>query len=285
MIITNLRGGLGNQMFQYAFGRALATRLNTQLYLDIRNFEITQVRRYGLDRFSISGCVSPEEYLPPDRRSKRFAYYRWRYSGKFPRFVRERGLSYNKSTELIDGNAYLHGYWPSEMYFKEYDELIRNEFRLLTKPYPISEKMLKQITNEVSVSLHVRRGDYLTQKIRKRDGSCSFDYYKSALTYIISKIGQTPVVYIFSDDQDWVRKEFRIEAETVIVDAGNVEEPHEDLRLMIACEHNIIANSTFSWWGGWLNSNPQKIVVAPSNWFIDHKVQSCNIVPESWHKI
>ena len=112
MIITNLRGGLGNQMFQYAFGRALATRLNTQLYLDIRNIEITQVRRYGLDRFSITGCVSPEEYLPPDRRRRRLAYYWWRHSGKFPRFVRERGLSYNKSTELIDGNAYLHGYWP-----------------------------------------------------------------------------------------------------------------------------------------------------------------------------
>ena len=285
MIITNLCGGLGNQMFQYAFGRALATRLNTQLFLDIRNYEISKVRRYGLDHFSISGCVSPAKYLPPARRQRRLAYYWWRYSGKFPRYVRELGLSYNKCTELINGNAYLHGFWQSGMYFKEYEELIRNEFRLLPKPNHTSEKMLNRITKEASVSLHVRRGDYLNQKERKRYGTCSLDYYKRALSYIISKIGQTPVVYIFSDDHDWVRKEFRIEAETVIVSHGKTEEPHEDMRLMIACEHNIITNSTFSWWGGWLNSNPQKIVVAPSNWFINNKSQGYDIVPAIWHKI
>ena len=148
------------------------------------------------------------------------------------------------------GTLTFTGTGPSEMYFKEYDELIRNEFRLLTKPHPISEKILKRITKESSVSLHVRRGDYLNQKERKIYGTCSLDYYKRALAYIISKIGKTPVVYIFSDDQDWVRKGFRIEAETVIVNTGNVAEPHEDLKLMIECEHNIIANSTFSWWGG-----------------------------------
>lgn len=291
MIITKLVGGLGNQMFQYAAGRAVAHRSNMPLKLDITYFETFKLRSYQLGCFNIledfASTEDIERFKLHRRQAVAFVYYKIRakllpwYRQKL---IKQQGFSYDPDIFKIKKSAYLDGYWQSEKYFADISDIIHREFTIKHKPNDINSQMLAKIDNVNSVSLHIRRGDYVNNK-ESYDfhGVCSLDYYKKSIKVIISQV-HNPIFFIFSDDIEWAKTNLKIEYPLVFID-NNYNNDYEDLRLMSNCKHNIISNSSFSWWAAWLNRNPNKIVLAPKRWFANQNINTKDLIPESWIKI
>jgi hypothetical protein len=294
MIIVKLMGGLGNQMFQYAAARSLALEKNTWVYLDATFLNEdakgrwTQ-REYELGAFNIkykferSGRVSFLASLNSSNWRKKlsdsglwFLPYRNFYQADH-KFHPEL-FSYPK-------NTYLHGYFQSEQYFAKHADQIRRDFEFLEPAKGRNEGVLERIRNSRSVSIHVRRGDYVTLAAANQfHGLMGVEYYDAGVNEIISKTLSTHTYFVFSDDPQWARKNLRFPGETEFIDWNTGSSGFEDLRLMSNCEHHIIANSSFSWWGAWLNPSPSKIVIAPKFWFNDNSDQS-DIVPRTWIKL
>lgn len=138
---------------------------------------------------------------------------------------------------------------------------------------------------ENSVSVHIRRGDYVTKsRYNKTYAHCTVKYYENAVDYIAKKF-PNPHIYIFSDDTDWIKENIKFPYETEYVTHNIGQNSFEDIRLMSNCKHNVIANSTFSWWGAWLNQNSEKIVVCPDVWFQDSRIVQTDIYPKEWIRI
>ncbi|MEQ9693079.1 alpha-1,2-fucosyltransferase [Shimia sp. SDUM112013] len=279
MIIARLFGGLGNQMFQYAAGKALAERLGVDLALDCRVIDHRGTRRLT-EVFDLD-IVAPEN-LPPAKHESLLGYGLWRMMGRAPRFRRENGLGYNPAFERLEDGCYLHGYWQTERYFAPIADHLRKVFRPVPAPSPENAAMADRIRACTSVSLHVRRGDYLALGAH---GVCDEAYYHAALQQIAPQLDADPTVFVFSDDPQWAKDNLPLPFEKVVVDLNGPATDYDDLRLMSLCSHNIIANSSFSWWGAWLNDNPDKIVTAPATWFADAKMHNPDILPEGWHPI
>jgi len=286
MIIIKLIGGLGNQMFQYAAGRRAAYVNNTQLKLDITGYDhqvgITN-REYMLHIFyineqfasqkEITACIKPVSFL-----SRIISRHTSSY-------VKEQYFHFDPKILKPVNNRYLEGYWPSEKYFLDIGSIIRKDFTLKNKPDKTNIALLKRISIYNSVSIHVRRSDYVSdQKTYDFHGVCGLDYYKKAISLIAEKTNN-PHFFIFSDDPDWCKSNFRLQSSTIYVTHNLGVKDYEDMRLMSACKHNIIANSSFSWWGAWLNSNPNKIVMAPKKWFCDKSIDTKDLIPQDWIKI
>jgi hypothetical protein len=254
MIICKLQGGLGNQMFQYAYTKHLALKYNINFCFDLRfydNYQGKIKRSLLLNEFQNLKIVSLDK-IP--NQSVKILTDDFKYKEFEP-------------TELL--NYYLDGYWQSERYFKESESIIKNDF-LIDKP--IDNSIISQNT----VSLHVRRTDYVTSN--DYHPVQSIDYYKRGLDLI----GDYDKVLIFSDDINWCKENLSFNNMTFI--EGNSEV--EDLHLMSCCKHNIIANSTFSWWAAWLNRNVRKKVIAPKNWFgAQTNINTSDIIPKDWIKI
>lgn len=276
MIFARLFGGLGNQMFQYAAGQALATRLGTELALDFRTIDNNGTRRLT-KVFDLQVTTAPA--LPPAKHEGFLPYAFWRAFGRNPKFHRERGLGVNPGFARWGDGSYLHGYWQSEKYFPDIADQIRKSFRPVLPPSPQNAAIAEHIAATTSVSLHVRRGDYVALGTH---GVCSEDYYNAALDHITPKLGKTPTVFVFSDDPQWAHDNLPLPFEKIVVDINGPETDYEDLRLMSLCNHNIIANSSFSWWGAWLNDNPHKIVTAPATWFGAKGMHNPDILPKGW---
>jgi hypothetical protein len=282
-VFVRLVGGLGNQLFQYATARAVALRNGVPLILDARAYKSDSAFGYRLGHFAIEARPGSSEELPPGK-DEPIRYALWRKFGSSPKFARERGLGFNRSVIALPAGVYLHGYFQSEKYFADIAEHIRAELTLKEAATGKSAEWLDQIDTAPSVSLHVRRGDYVSStKAAATHGTCSPDYYRNAVARMADQAGIDPVIFIFSDDPDWAREKLELPFETHIVTAGGAA--HEDLRLMSACRHHVIANSSFSWWGAWLNPKPDKIVVAPDKWFADSRMDNPDIVPEGWVRI
>ena len=280
-VIIRLVGGLGNQLFQYTTARAVAFRNGSDLLLDIREFSNDNGKwRYSLHHFNINARIAKISELPPPR-TARFRYNLWRLFGNNPKFVRERGLGFNSKLMTIGTECYLHGYFQSETYFTNIADLVRNELRIITPPNAANTKLLSTLSNETTVSLHIRRGDYLSTNGTGTFATCGLDYYTTAISYLARQIGSI-VIYVFSDDPDWARDNLLSDYPIIILDQNSGNLDYEDLRLMSACQHNIISNSTFSWWGAWLNPNPGKIVIAPYNWFASGHPVNPDIIPSNW---
>ncbi|AXI53208.1 O-antigen biosynthesis glycosyltransferase WbnK (plasmid) [Pseudoseohaeicola sp. NH-UV-7] len=279
MIYSRLHGRLGNQMFQYAAARGLAARHGTQVVLDTRTAlhrgEGVLTRVFDLD-------VADPAPLPPARHDAPLRYAIWRMTGAAPAFKRERGLGYNSVIETWPDNVYLHGYWQSEQYFAHIAQDMRRQFAFRPPPSPQNKQMAARIRDTLSVSLHVRRGDYLTFDAHT---ICDQTYYGAALAQVAAPLDGTPTVFVFSDDPDWARDNLPLPYEKVVVDFNGPDADYEDMRLMSLCQHNIIANSSFSWWAAWLNANPEKRVAGPSDWFGDPKLNNPDILPQSWFRI
>lgn len=279
MIYSRLHGRLGNQMFQYAAARGLAARHGTQVVLDTRTAlhrgEGVLTRVFDLD-------VADPTPLPPARHDAPLRYAVWRMTGAAPAFKRERGLGYNSAIEIWPDNVYLHGYWQSEQYFAHIAQDMRRQFAFRPPPSPQNEQMAARIRDTLSVSLHVRRGDYLTFDAHT---ICDQTYYDTALAQVAAPLDGTPTVFVFSDDPDWARDNLPLPYEKVVVDFNGPDADYEDMRLMSLCQHNIIANSSFSWWAAWLNANREKRVAGPSGWFGDPKLNNPDILPQSWFRI
>lgn len=279
MIITKLVGGLGNQMFQYACGYAVAKKKNTDLSLDtswyIEKNSVVWTMSYELDSLNISYKKILNKYPLVSGNKNIITGLRKRYLPYI-----EKSMVFDDSVFSAGSNIVLDGYWQSEKYFIDYEKEIRDEFAPIKQ---IENDYLKHINDTFSVSLHVRRGDYANHKqTNSFHGLMSLDYYKSAISLMQSRLGNKITFFIFSDDIEWCKNNIKTTSNTVYV-TGN--DGLTDMHLMAACQNNIIANSSFSWWGAWLNCNPDKIVVAPDKWFNDPKPNTKDIIPNSWEKI
>ncbi|MDK3019900.1 alpha-1,2-fucosyltransferase [Pseudodonghicola flavimaris] len=280
MIYTRLHGRLGNQMFQWAAGRALAARLGVPLAIDPRS---ALHRGEGvLTRVFDLPLQTPPPPLPPAKHEGFLSYALWRGFGRHPRFRRERGLGYNPAFESFGDDSYLHGYWQCEGYFAAIAETIRRDFTFPAFSSGQNAEMAARIGESLAISLHVRRGDYLTFAAHVL---CDQAYYEAALAHVLDGLPGTPTVFVFSDDPDWARSNLPLPVEKVVVDFNGPESDFEDMRLMSLCRHNIIANSSFSWWGAWLNAHADKRVTGPTKWFGDPKLQNPDILPTGWTRI
>ena len=286
MIIINITGGLGNQLFQYAFGRALSIKNRCQLKLDISSYQNYEWHDYSLRPFSIRENFADKsdcELL----KGEKFSFVRKIKQNIFNNkkfYYSEKDLRFNEKYKNLANPAYISGYWQSEKYFKQVEEVIRNEFKIVIPPSKPNQNLIKKIEKENAISLHVRRGNYANIKhVNKVHGTSPLSYYNDAIKVLIPKIPD-PVFYIFSDDIEWAKKNLIINNETVFVDFNNSTTDFEDMRLMSMCKHHIIANSTFSWWGAWLNDSKSKIVIAPKIWFNDVNMnnQTANLIPSNW---
>ena len=287
MIYIRLVGGLGNQLFQYACARAVALRRGVGLVLDLRDLSRGAAHAtFGLDQFAISANVGQVSDLPPAR-DKPIRYTLWRAGAMRPSFLRERGLGLNPAVLGASDDSYLHGYFQSERYFRDVAATIREDLRITAVPKGENARWLDQIRSEPrAVSLHVRRGDFVeSAKGQAAHGTCDVAYYQQAVAAIRDRTGIDPLLFVFSDDPAWARDNLKAGAEMVVLGHNPPAAAVEDMRLMGTCRHHVIANSSFSWWGAWRNPHPDKIVVAPSRWFADPKLDNPDICPPEWLRI
>ena len=178
------------------------------------------------------------------------------------------------------------GFWQSEKYFIDKEKEIRADLTLKDAVGPKAQEVSAKIKNaKNSISLHVRRGDYVSDaKTNEHHGTCGPEYYVQALEYITSEIGKDIIVFIFSDDIEWVKDNMPMSYPAVYVSSLDIPD-YEELMLMSQCHHHIIANSSFSWWGAWLNPRPDKIVIAPKQWIRKMQWRHKDTVPKSWIRL
>ncbi len=282
MIIVKIQGGLGNQLFQYATGKALAIKNKTELKLDTTEYLTNNYRRYYLDNFNITAKIAGPEEIARYKNSFRKIINNF-LPFRSKSIITNFNYQFNEQILKLKNNAYLDGYWQNEKYFIEISELIKKSFTLKSPLSPTAADISKRIANNTSVSIHIRRGDYITSpKFSKIYKILSWDYYAKAIEKI-STDADDPVFFIFSDDIERVKNNITLPSSNIIVSNNELSES-EELFLMSSCQHNIIANSSFGWWGAWLNQNPSKIIVGPKSWF-----KFCNddqgIMPEGWIKL
>ncbi|HVN40475.1 MAG TPA: alpha-1,2-fucosyltransferase [Myxococcota bacterium] len=290
MIVTRISGGLGNQMFQYAAGRRLALARATGLLLDLSPLDDPRVatpRCYELHAFPIRAAIASAaelEAIAP-RRDSLAARIARRACGARRSAATERHFHFDPEVlDLPDGSC-LHGYWQSERYFADVADDVRRELTVERPATGRNAELLERIDACNAVSVHVRRGDYVSlPPVRATHGVCPLDYYERAARTLAERVAD-PVFFVFSDDPDWVRDHLRLDGEMVQVDHNRPEAGSEDMRLMSRCAHHVIANSTFSWWGAWLDPRPEKIVVAPRRWFEDGDRDTSDLVPAGWIRL
>jgi hypothetical protein len=285
MIYSRIRGGLGNQLFQYCMARSLADKLETDLGLDIRDFSQDSPYLMGLKNFNIRANFDPPGMI----KHKKNGYIKFLIdiiSRNHKLVYKEPHLSFDKNYASLPNRSYLKGYWQSEKYFENNKLNILNDLRIITDQSSQNVEISKQIASNVSVSLHIRRGDYVSNsEYNATHGTCSLSYYKTAVSYLLKNIGKNFTIFAFSDDPEWVYSNLKLPVDIRFVNNNSSEYSYEDLRLMSECNHNIIANSSFSWWGAWLNTNNKKIVIAPSKWYANQHIKNDDIIPPNWIKI
>ena len=273
MTIVKILGGLGNQMFQYAFAYALLQTTKNTVKLDIASFETYDLREYELALFNVSLVLAREEEVH---------YLKYKKENLFQKIVRklqgksfslsesyykEPHFNYDQNVYNLKDDIYFEGYWQSEKYFKKYRDELLKEFTLKEDLHKQSQIYQQDIEKTESVSLHIRRGDYIANShTNSVHGTCSLDYYERAVKEVENSIS-SPHFFIFSDDLPWARENLGFIENITFIDLDEKTPDHEEMILMSKCKHNIIANSSFSWWGAWLNQNSNKIVIAPKKWF------------------
>lgn len=289
MVVSHIIGGLGNQMFQYALGRSLAMALDTELRLDVSDFSgYALYQGFELGRvFDASFQIASEGEVQKvlgwrsNRLCRRVLKRRHFSALRNKQFVVEPGFQFWPGAASIGDDCYLVGYWQSEKYFSDIKDIIRADFTFREEMRKPNAELAAQISQCNAVSLHVRRGDYAyNQKTNSIHGLCSLDYYRSAVSYMAERL-RSPVFFIFSDDMPWVKNNLKIDFPCTYVEHNKAAESHNDMRLMSLCKHHIIANSSFSWWGAWLNAHLDKTVIAPRRWFANGG-RTEDLIPDGW---
>lgn len=282
MILVRLIGGLGNQMFQYATGRALAGRLGTDLLLDLRGFRRYRLRSYGLDRMAIAGRPATYRELarwPSFLRGRQWPAGLFGLSGHW---FCEADLRYSPLFETLRGDVGLEGYFQSERYFSDVRASLRDEFRPAAPLSPENARLAEAMRAAPSVSLHVRRGDYASNPATLAvHGLCSPAYYRSAVSALRER-HEGLRFFVFSDDPAWCRENLAL-ADAEFVD-NNAASPECDIFLMSQCRHRIVANSSFSWWGAWLAVG-DGTVIAPQPWYADPALCDDDLIPPGWLRL
>lgn len=283
-IIIKIQGGLGNQLFQYALGKNLSLLSKATVKYDLSWFDKQTKRKNKLNNFNIvENFASTEEVKKLKKYEKKEGKLNILhnfFNADESIYIKEKCFNFNPQILNTKTPAYLDGYWQSEKYFKDIENTIRKEFTLKDKFKIKNTKLKEKIQNTNSVALHIRKTDYVTTK-KETYWTCPMDYYYKA-TKKIAKQYNNLHIFVFSDDIEWTKNNLQTNFPTTFVDKNK---DYEDLILMSKCKHNIIANSTFSWWGAWLNKNPNKIVVAPQKWFNNPNRNTNNLIPKSWIKI
>lgn len=284
MIVVELMGGLGNQMFQYAFGLRLATERQTSLVANgflLNSRLIATLRQYTFRQFELS-------------------VFGIDWPGSSPATLLQACLPFQTNTALIlesntspealclppllTTNIVCVGYWQSEQYFKSAESVIRQQFRFKKPVSEFTNRIAQHITTTPnSVFIHVRRGDYVSNTNASRHhGVCGIDYYQKALVYLKARI-DNPHFFLFSDDLVWVKQQLGPYMEqATYVDGNRGPDSWQDMYLMSLCDHAILANSSFSWWGAWLHASLDfnRLVIAPAQWFANK--QTPDLLPNGW---
>lgn len=290
MIVVQLSGGLGNQMFQYALGRSLAIRSSSSLRLDATNYVEYRDRSFELNRFPIRARLASHVEL---QRCKGFGLFGRVVMPTLEKLIPSLGIQvvwetttgFDETVLSRKGNLYLIGYWQCEKYFSEFAKEIRAELTMAGDLAVQDAAIADLIRSETSVSLHVRRADYVSDKATSSVlGPLDADYYHAAMSLVGSRV-RGPHFFVFSDDPTWTRCNLRFDHPVTFVTHNGPGRGAFDLHLMSLCRHHIVANSTFSWWGAWLNSNPTKLVVAPARWYRDDGRDSSDLVPADWIRV
>lgn len=280
MIIVKILGGLGNQMFQFASAKALALEHNQALYLDTNSLVRHGERQFDLAHFKLVENEALSSHFGNLGMSV-FAKALIKVK-KHPAYYLEPHFPYQKLVLKTKDSIYLDGYFQSEKYFKNHEKIIRADFTFKRDYNDNEKKYVSLIENSNSVSLHIRRGDYITNKAASDlMEHLSLDYYYQAIQYLQDKKGDI-TLFIFSDDPQWVKDNLKISVPHYFVTGNNGNDSYRDMRLMSLCHHHIIANSSFSWWGAWLNAREDKRVIAPKKWFRGNKLDDRDLIPETW---
>ncbi|MBQ3102075.1 alpha-1,2-fucosyltransferase [bacterium] len=281
MITIKYSGGLGNQIFQYIFGLTKAKELGVDVDFDMSFFKKNPNRPYQMDIFGIE--------TTPNKDFRIQIYWKLRKFIKKDNFLglniyRETSFLYEEKSGRIEDNTFIEGFFQSAKYFDE--TFARNVLTFKKEGSAKTQEIMGKMRNENSVSIHIRRGDYV-QKTRYKSlfNQLTLEHYARAIEIIKEKV-ENPTFYIFSDDPDWVKENLKVENATYI-SHNSGDDSWQDLMLMANAKHNIIANSSFSYWGAMLNNNENKIVIAPEIWFSENKPDQLtkDIYPENWTKL
>lgn len=292
MIIIALQGGLGNQMFQYAFASILAKSNSSEVLIDNTFFDLSDskegftIRNFELDIFNDRFIKATEKNLAIFNHLSKVNKIKKSLGLNYPKVYNEPSFDFQENAFSIKSPAYIKGYFQSYKYFIEKEYLIKKIFTFPNSLDTVNKELLSRIKKENTIALHIRRGDYVNDKLTQQfHGNCSVDYYMDSIKYIDSKDKNFTLVF-FSDDSEWVKEQFNdLPYSKVFVDNNKGKDSWKDMLLMSSCSHNIIANSSFSWWAAWLNRNPQKIVIAPKNWFATSEYDAKDLIPPEWIRL
>lgn len=276
MIYVKLISGLGNQLCQYAIGRHLSLINNVPLKLDLSFFESQSLRSYKLDKYNINAQIADKaelvKLLNIYEGKNLYAKVFRKLQNKLPKYKRRyfkesEWWSYEQDLFKAEPKVYLDGYWQHYKYYQNINPLIFKELTVNEIYSDSINKLIHEIEdNPLSVSLHIRRGDYITDSdANNLMGVLPMEYYIKAIDYMKNRLTNFSV-YVFSDDLNWAESNLKGDFPIKFMDIENGQKDYIELDLMTRCKHNIIANSSFSWWGGFLNKNPDKIVIAPKQW-------------------
>lgn len=293
MIVTKLMGGHSNQLFQYAVGRALADKHNTELLLDISWFnnmkDVAAPRAYELGCYSLKANTTTMENIRVINQNGKFN--RLLHKSGLMRSVKtyyENSLGYDSKVMDLPNYTMLVGYWQNERYFKHLRPEILKEIEPTTALNSSNQKLIDRAQNSESIWMHIRRGDYVEDKNTNAfHGLKGIDYYNKALNTLSNKLTRQQIknieIFICSNDIAWCKQNLKFKYPIHFVEnkLGS-----DDMRVIKHCKHDIMANSSFSWWGAWLNQNPDKIVIAPKIWFEDKKANDeIEIIPKDWIRL
>ncbi|MFA6226881.1 MAG: alpha-1,2-fucosyltransferase [Candidatus Paceibacterota bacterium] len=285
MIIVRLSGGLGNQMFQYAFGKSVSIKTGRKLKFDISFFDKQNHRKLEIINYLTNIDTATKDEIintlfPRNILLKKIASIFkgvWRFSNNYIQEV--KSFAFEKNVFEINRSLYFDGYWQNLNYFDDIRDILLKEFQPKETLDDYSLSIEQKMSLGESVSIHVRAGDYL--KIPEVRDICNGEYYSKAVSIIKEKI-MSPNFFVFCEDEDYAKKILPKDLKYTVIHS-NINKPFIDLLLMSKSRNNIIANSSFSWWGAWLNQNQGKTVVCPKVWHNKHK--EADITPVDWIKI
>jgi hypothetical protein len=293
MIIIKMQGGLGNQMFQYAFAQILAQKNNTNVVLDGSFFERVEKnpgftpRTFELANFNNSYIWGSSSDFVFFHKISIINKFKKKTGLNYPKIYEELLFGFQADALSIKSPVYLKGYFQSYKYLIGYEDFVRQLFS-----FPIdglddfNNELLSTIKSLDTIAIHIRRGDYVNDTVTAaHHGRCSLDYYQEAIKLLVSKNEEFTFVF-FSDDSDWVKRQFKdLAYSKIFVEHNKNEDSWKDMCLMSFCNHNIIANSSFSWWAAWLNQHSDKIVIAPKKWFVDAEINTNDLIPSEWIRL
>lgn len=299
MVIVGIKNGLGNQMFQFTFGKILEWKYNIKIEFDIMSEDFVSGLQTDMDVFEIgeyhvASKTSVKVFMPfsiarykLEKKYLSYIYYKLRRVMQPAKLVTERIPSQYISdfdNLNIARNYYFMGHWMNLKYFNSFEKQIRTMFELKDKSFYQSDIAQEIITSNLTpISLHIRRGDYLSSSFM---AIIDLDYYHKGIEFIRNKV-EFPILYVFTNDSNWVVNEFQPKLPYKIIFGNICADSYKDMLLMSLCKHNIIANSSFSWWGAWLNKYEDKLVICPQKWYLTDKMNRyvSEMIPNDWIKL